>query len=136
MNNHLHHEQQIAYKLRHALNHGTENLDRSTLDKLQTARQHALAHQKAIEPGLSLAGIGQSVGYFTNEILLPQTRTMAALLALAIGVACTYYWNNFQQAAENEVIDSALLTDDLPINAYLDHGFRVWLEHPAQSLPQ
>ncbi len=136
MNNHLHHEQQLAYKLRHALDHGADNLDRSTIDKLMTARQHALAHQKAVEVGLSLAGAGQGVGHFAHEVLLPRARTMAALLALAIGVTCTYYWNNFQQADENEVIDSALLADDLPINAYLDRGFRLWLEHPAPSSPQ
>lgn len=136
MNNHLHNEQHIAYKIRHALNHGTDNLDRSTIGKLLTARQHALSHQKAVETGLSLAGVGQSVGNFAHEVLMPQVRTMAALLALAIGVTGTFYWNNFQQAAENEVVDSALLADDLPINAYLDHGFRVWLERPTQSSPQ
>ncbi len=136
MNNHLHDEQELAYKLRHALNHGTDNLDRNTRDKLQTARQHALAHQKAAVAGLNLAGVGQSIGHFASDVLLPQARTVAALLALAIGVTGTYYWNSFQQAAENEVIDSALLADDLPINAYLDHGFRVWLEHPSQSSPQ
>jgi len=136
MNDQLRDEQELAYKLRQALNHGADNLDRATRNKLQSARQHALAHQKATLTGLSLAGVGQSIGHFASDVLLPQARMVAALLALAIGVTCTYYWNSFQQAAENEVIDSALLADDLPINAYLDHGFRAWLEHPSQSLPQ
>jgi len=136
MTNRHHDEQQFAYKLRHALNHGTDYLDRGICAKLRTARQHALAHQKAAVTGLSLAGVGQSVSHFASDVLFPQARTVAALLALAIGVTGTYYWNSFQQAAENEVIDSALLADDLPINAYLDHGFRAWLEHPSQSSPQ
>ncbi|MBI3523315.1 MAG: DUF3619 family protein [Betaproteobacteria bacterium] len=133
MNNHLHDEQELAYKLRLALNHGADKLDRNTIAKLRTARLHALAHQKAAVAGLSLAWAGQSAALFASEVLLPRARTLAALLVLAAGVTGTYYWNNFQQAAENEVIDSALLADDLPINAYLDRGFRVWLEHPSQS---
>lgn len=132
MNNHPHGEQEFAYKIRHVLDHGTDSLGRKTCDKLQEARRVALVRQKAPIAGLSLAGVGQVVG----DVLLPQARTLAALLALAVGVVGTYYWNNFQQAAENEEIDSALLADDLPINAYLDHGFRTWLDHPAQPSSQ
>ena len=120
---------QLAHKLGQVLDRGTENLDRGTCDKLQAARQRALDHQKVAVAGLSLAGLGN----FTSEVLLPQARTLATLSALVLGVVGTYYWNNFQQAAENEVIDSALLSDDLPINAYLDRGFRAWLEHSSQS---
>ena len=128
MNDKLRDEQQFAYKVMHHLEHGTDNLDAITLNKLMVSRQRALAHQKAHVAGLSLAG----VGHIVNDVLLPHARTMFALVALAIGVTGTYYWNNFQQADENEEIDSALLADDLPINAYLDHGFHAWLEQPAQ----
>ncbi|HUW39341.1 MAG TPA: DUF3619 family protein [Rhodocyclaceae bacterium] len=129
MNNHD--EIQIAYKVGQALDRSTDKLDRRIRDRLQAARQNALEHQKATAVGLSLA----SVGHFTSEVLLPQARMLAILAALGLGVVGTYYWNNFQQAAENEVIDSALLADDLPINAYLDRGFSTWLEHSSQ-LPQ
>ena len=41
---------------------------------------------------------------------------------------------DFERAAELEEIDSALLADDLPINAYLDKGFQAWLsEHSSQD---
>lgn len=127
MNNESYDE--LAHKVAQTLDRGTENLDRGTRDKLQAARQRALGHQKVALAGLSLAGLG----HFTNEVLLPQARMLATLSALVLGVVGTYYWNNFQQAAENEEIDSALLADDLPINAYLDRGFRAWLEHSSQS---
>ena len=132
MNDHFPDEQQFAYKIRQALNQSVAQLDLSTQAKLQAARQHALAHQKAPLVGLSVAG----VGHFASDVLLPQARTLVALIALAFGVAGTYYWNNFQQAAENEEIDSALLSDELPINAYLDHGFSAWLEHSSQPSPE
>jgi len=131
MTDKLHDEQLFAYKVRHALEHGTDNLDATTCKKLQSARQNALAHQKTGIVGLSLAG----AGHFTSDILLPQARTLVALSALVIGVVGTYYWNNFQQAEDNEEIDSALLAADLPINAYLDHGFHAWLEQPSASEP-
>jgi hypothetical protein len=132
MTDNLHDEQLFAYKVRHALEHGADNLDGITRTKLQAARQNALAHQKTTAvAGLSLAGVGN----FTSNVLLPQARTLVALLALSIGVAGTYYWNNFQQAEDNEEIDSALLAADLPINAYLDHGFHAWLEQPTASEP-
>ena len=129
MNNHD--EIQIAYKVGQVLDRSTDKLDRRICDRLQAARQNALEHQKAAAVGLSLAG----VGHFASEVLLPQARMLAVLTTLALGVVGTYYWNHFQQAAENEVIDSALLADDLPINAYLDRGFSAWLEHSSQ-LPQ
>ena len=135
MNDKLRDEQVYTYKIRHILGHGIDNLDNTTSKKLQAARQSALAHQKTAAVGLSVAGVDS----FASEVLLPQARTLVALIALAVGVVGTYYWNNFQQAAENEEIDSALLSDELPINAYLDHGFHAWLEQPAQpdqSLPE
>lgn len=132
MSDNLHDEQLFAYKVRHVLEHGVDNLDEITRNKLMAARQNAMSHQKiAAVAGLSLAG----VGHFASNVLMPQARTLIAMLALSIGVVGTYYWNNFQQAEENEEIDSALLSDDLPINAYLDHGFHAWLEEPSQPSP-
>lgn len=129
MNNHPHDEQQLGYKLRQVLNLGTDYLDHGTREKLRAARQHALMHQKPAIARLSIAG----VGHYAAEILLPQARSLIALVALAIGVVGTYYWNTFQEADANEEIDSALLSDELPINAYLDHGFSAWLEHSPPS---
>lgn len=132
MSHHPHDDLEFTYKIRHILDHGAGRLDHNTSDKLLAARQKALLHQKMPIAGLSLAGIGEIVG----NSLLPQARTFAALLALAGGVVGTYYWNSFQQASENAEIDSALLADDLPINAYLDRGFHTWLDHSTQSSPQ
>ena len=132
MNHHPPDDLELSYKIRHILDHGSSSLDGNTCNKLLAARQKALLRQKTAVAGLSLAGIGQVVG----DALLPQARTFAALLALACGVVGTYYWNSFQQASENEEIDSALLADDLPINAYLDRGFRTWLDHSAQPSSQ
>ena len=45
--------------------------------------------------------------------------------------AAIYQWQQNQRAAEVEEIDSMLLTDDLPIDAYLDRDFQNWLKKRA-----
>ena len=124
-----HDEFEFARKVAKVLDSGAQDLARDTRTRLMVARRQALGKQKVAVAGLSLAGLG----HFTSDVLLPHARMVVAMFALVLGVIFTYYWNNFQQAADNVEIDSALLADDLPINAYLDRGFRAWLEHPSQT---
>ncbi|KAB0630750.1 DUF3619 family protein, partial [Burkholderia territorii] len=51
---------------------------------------------------------------------------LALLLAGLVGIA---YWEDMQRTAELADIDAAMLSDDLPLNAYLDHGFNAYLSH-------
>jgi hypothetical protein len=122
-----------AYRIRQILNQGTEALDEKTADRLFEARQKALVGQRTAAVGmLRLAGLG----HLSTEMFSHRARTVLAVMALSIGAAGAYYWNNFLQADENEEVDSALLADDLPVNAYLDQGFHAWLERSAPSSPQ
>ena len=61
-------------------------------------------------------------------LLLPMT---ALLLGLA-GTGAVYWQNLTRQANELAEIDAGLLSDDLPINAYLDNGLDSWLKRPHQ----
>lgn len=123
-------EREFAYKIRHHLNQGVEGINRNTADRLFEARQNALARQRVVGAQLSLAG----VGHFASDMILPHARALVAIVGLIIGVVGVSTWNDFEKAAEFEEIDSALLADDLPINAYLDKGFQAWLsEHSSQD---
>lgn len=123
-------EREIAYKVRHYLNQGVEEIDRKAADRLFKARQNALAHQKTtIGTQLSLAG----VVHVAADLILPHARALIAMVGLAIGVVGVSVWNDFEKAAEYAEIDSALLADDLPINAYLDKGFQAWLSELASQ---
>ena len=62
-------------------------------------------------------------GGLALRVLLP--------LALLVGGGAIYTWQQNQRAAEIEEIDAQLLTDDLPIDAYLDRGFQNWLKKRA-----
>jgi hypothetical protein len=93
--------------------------------RLEQAREQALARQRP-ERAAVLAWADNVVGDvgwggLALRVLLP--------LAVLIGSGATIYtWQQNQRVAELEEIDSQLLTDDLPIDAYLDRGFQSWLK--------
>jgi hypothetical protein len=55
------------------------------------------------------------------------------VIALAIGFAGVYTWEQRQRAAEVEELDALVLTGELPIDAYLDRGFEAWLKKRAAN---
>ena len=55
-------------------------------------------------------------------------RLLLATALLAVGLFGIYSGQLDQRAAEVEELDALLLTDDLPIDAYLDRGFEAWLK--------
>ena len=42
-------------------------------------------------------------------------------------------WQAYQQMKDLEETDAAILSSDLPIDAYLDRGFQNWLKTTADS---
>jgi hypothetical protein len=51
---------------------------------------------------------------------------MVLILLLVVGSGLL---GEMQRMAELEEVDSALLSDDLPIDAYLDQGFDAWVQN-------
>jgi hypothetical protein len=111
-------------QLRQLLNQGTP-VRPEVAQALERAREIAL-ERKRPEPAAALAWADNVMGRvggwggFAMRVLLP-------LALLVGGGAAIYTWQQNQRAAELEEIDSQLLTDDLPIDAYLDRGFQNWL---------
>src|SRR2546429_4077308 len=120
-------ELQFASRIRHLLEQG--KLDTATTEKLRRARELALSRQRP-EPAPVLAwadnvfGNGWGWAGLSARVLLPAA-------ALIVAVAGIYNWQEKQRLAEVVEIDSQLLTDDLPIDAYLDRGFQNWLKKRA-----
>ncbi|MBX9849117.1 MAG: DUF3619 family protein [Rhodocyclaceae bacterium] len=122
-------ELKFAQKISHALDHGNDDLDPKLASRLHAARMAALDHQRQPVAVFSLAGIGHLTADFFRSSFVP------AILAFAliIGAAGTLYVDDLMQADENEELDSALLSDELPINAYLDDGFQIWVNASSPS---
>jgi len=123
-------ELHFARRIRQLLDQSTQ-LDRATVDKLRAARQLALSRQRP-EPTPVLAwadnvfGNGWGWAGVSARVLLPAA-------ALIVAVAGIYNWQEKQRLAEIVELDSQLLTDDLPIDAYLDRGFQNWLKSKAST---
>jgi hypothetical protein len=127
-------ELQFANKIRQALNQGAR-LDAHISERLRAAREQALARRKPErEPALAWArsqaagvigGFG-GLGGFSLRLLLPTALLVAGLVAI-------YSWQQDQRAADIEELDAQLLTDDLPIDAYLDRGFEAWLKKVSSN---
>ena len=49
------------------------------------------------------------------------------MVALLLGMWLSFYWHSVQYVTELEEVDSALLADDLPPDAFLDDDFISWL---------
>jgi hypothetical protein len=94
--------------------------------RLAQAREQALAHQRP-EPAPVLAWADNMVGNLGGWGGLALRVLLPVVLLIASGAAI-YTWQQEQRAAELVDIDSQLLTDDLPIDAYLDRGFQNWLK--------
>ena len=117
-------EHQFGKKVRQILNSGS--LGTQVERRLQAARERALSRQRP-ERAPALAWADNVLGRFSGWT----TGALYAALSLALlagGAAGIYSWQQTQRIAELEEIDSQLLTDDLPIDAYLDRGFQNWLK--------
>ncbi|HEX6692730.1 MAG TPA: DUF3619 family protein [Burkholderiales bacterium] len=121
-------EMHFGNKIRQALNQGLR-LDQTQSERLRAARERALARQRA-EPAPALAWADNVVGNLGGWSGV-SLRLVAPLVALAVSVAALYTWQQNRVISDFEEIDSMLLTDDLPIDAYLDRGFQNWLKQRA-----
>jgi len=121
-------ERQFGYRIRQILNQGTHEVKPGIAQRLAAARQRAL-ERHAAEPALAWAdNVTGSIGWagIALRVLVP----LAMLVACAGAI---YTWQQNQRAAEIEEVDALLLTDDLPIDAYLDRGFQNWLKKRATT---
>jgi hypothetical protein len=119
-------EHQFGNKVRQVLNRGLQGVDTTTAQRLKAARELALSRQRP-EPVVALAWADNVLGRFGGWTGLARY-VIAPLAILLIGAAGVYNWQQTQRTAELVEIDSQLLTDDLPIDAYLDRGFQNWLK--------
>ncbi|SAK40691.1 DUF3619 family protein [Caballeronia ptereochthonis] len=138
-------ENEFALKLVRALDENTSNIPTAAVDRLAAARRAAIARKKpekaavavaapAFTPALAGAGgtlaTGGSGGDHRAKRLLARLGGLGLawpLAALIIGLAGIAYWEDQQRKAELADIDAAMMSDSLPIDAYLDHGFNAYL---------
>ncbi len=122
----------FAYKVRHALNENLDILPASTANRLASARKIALSRKKNDAPLHMLASqraLAGQIGNFFNEPLSWIGRMSLAIpvIVVVIGLIGIYQAEQQQRISEIADIDVAVLADELPLTAYLDHGFNAYL---------
>ena len=125
----------FAYKVRHALNEQLDQLPAATTERLAVARKAAVARKKAAAPVRVLqSALAGPAGHFFSAPFswLGRVGVALPLLALVIGLAGVYQYEQQQRIAEIAEIDAAVLSDELPLTAYLDHGFNAYLAQREQ----
>jgi Protein of unknown function (DUF3619) len=125
---------EFAKKIAAHLDRGAADLKAGTAYRLQLARQEALARladpKRAAEPRLvgahGLAGSGTVGG---DHRFWASGRLWVGIALIAVAGLGFQQWQAYQQLQDLEETDAAILTSDLPIDAYLDRGFQNWLKH-------
>jgi Protein of unknown function (DUF3619) len=120
-------ELRVGLLARELLNDGAEQLPKHILARLNQARSLALSHypipkEYAPESEWSLAGMS---GGFSST-WAPKiwgALGIAPIFALALGLFAIANWQQDERIKDIATVDSALLTDIVPPEAYKDDGY-------------
>ncbi|NMG54515.1 DUF3619 family protein [Aromatoleum aromaticum] len=122
-------EQEFGHKLAVHLSAATREIDGELARRLRSAREEALrASSPAGRPGWFF---GRKLRF---RLMLPAVLRPAVLVfAVLATVLAGDYWVTWSRVNSLQKVDTALLIDDLPIDAYLDADFKAWLQQDSQS---
>ncbi|OQA34081.1 MAG: hypothetical protein BWY57_00767 [Betaproteobacteria bacterium ADurb.Bin341] len=120
-------KEHLAHRVCQKLDRTLDDLSPRVLRRLEAGRRHALAHQKRQAGlwGLAMPGIGPVSFELSGGV---NFRRLLAMLLVLTALVFAFYWQGHQYVHDLEDIDSALLADDIPPDAFLDQGFAAWLE--------
>lgn len=118
----------LARKIVGALDRSVEKLDTATRERLAAARRLALSRHR--EQREAVWGLAWAMNAASPRAAYRQygTRYLIVACAFVLAISGFAYWHTTAPATDFAEIDVNLLTDDLPINAYLDNGFDSWLK--------
>ena len=121
-------DDELARRVVKALDRGAESLDAGTRERLAAARRLALSrHRERPEPVWGLAWALNAISS-RDAHRQSNTRYLLAACAFVLAISGFAYWQATAPTPDFAEIDVNLLTDDLPINAYLDNDFDSWLK--------
>jgi hypothetical protein len=124
-------EQAQASQICRFLDQGTEQLSYRVQERLAASRAAALARlaPPAEEPSPASPAARDPSEPDERSPWWWRVAAMAAPLLLVAGVFLVDIVEQEQSAAELAEVDAALLTDDVPLVAYADHGFGVYIQN-------
>lgn len=124
----------FAYKVRHALNENLDHLPASTTDRLAAARKLAVSRKKPHATPLRVAqrALASNVSSLLSFEWLGRMGVAVPLMVMIAGLAGIYQYQEERRIAELAELDAAVLSDELPLTAYLDQGFNAYVAERSQ----
>lgn len=129
-------EHQFAERVAVALDEAAEHLPYKVTHRLQAARQAALSRLPELQPEFATEGARAALALGAREVGHGPRRgrvlatAIVSLLVLAAGLTAISVWSELEAADENADLDMEVLADDdVPISAYADRGFGVFIKN-------
>lgn len=125
-------DDEVAQRIVGHLDAGLTRLDARTQARLLAARQVALSHYGESASRRSRPDWRERARARILHHVPRAPHRIAAALTITIALAGLIYWQTRGGPAhEIAEIDANILTDELPLNAYLDEGFDSWLKRSS-----
>lgn len=126
-------QDELGTRISRLLDEGARDIAPGSRERLATARRDALARHaelRVTSRGWVPAWAG-SFSRLTEQSILG-VRYLVPLAALVLGLLGVVYVHTGTVSSDVADIDMGLLTDELPINAYLDQNFDSWLKRSSR----
>jgi len=116
-------EEELAERVAKYLDSGLDDLPAGTLYRLRLAREKALSQVRDDElPDVPRAA---AATLLSRRLLVP----VFAVILMLSGLVVWQQQSIQSTRTELAELDAQVLSDELPVTAYLDQGFEVWLHH-------
>ena len=117
------------------LTQGAQSLPAGIKDRLHAARMKALSIRKAEKVLVQKPVFAGAMGNYSSgsNSLWDTVGWVAPLFVLVFGLIGIAQWQNDSRIIDIAEVDAALLTDDVPPDAYADSGFLAFLKNGPLS---
>jgi hypothetical protein len=127
-------DEELGHKIASRLDDGLNGLPPRVARRLALARAQAITRFADVAAG-SDRHTGNGWIHALSRFGSP--RIVAPALGLVLALVVMLYWQESQRLetnyADNADIDAQMLADELPVTAYLDQGFEIWLYHQTPA---
>jgi hypothetical protein len=106
--------------IKSTLDISTTQLTPATLEKLRISRAYALEHQRTSRTVPVLAWLNGNHTLHNSSHLHKTIHWAVAAMFAAILISGASIWHDYTSEHEISEVDISILTDDLPLNVYLD----------------
>ncbi|HYH42348.1 MAG TPA: DUF3619 family protein [Burkholderiales bacterium] len=125
------HDDELGARIAKVLEEGTGALSPEQRDRLAAARRKALARYQPAPAPVWAPAWATSISGFTEQSVLG-VRYLIPFAALILGLLGVVYMHTGTVPSDIADIDAGLLTDELPINAFLDTSLDSWLTRSSR----